>query len=430
MDHFNLPVTMPSTRTRTTGRLIGRCLIAIVAVLCVLVFDLSPRVPAARAPTAAQVQQARSVAQRTHRILAAANGHATLHADRDDLSSVTTLASSLGKPARFDSRFDAGTLVARASRPFGPIWINVEARVAAAPKGFPPVRLKIGDLPLGTWLSGVAVKGARIVLRWRGASLPPLDDLVRSVTIASGSVSAEVHFPLGSGFAKELTRLRDTPVDARLTAALYCRLILLDGKDPTTDLAVVVRRAFMPVNSTLSATEQNRAALVAIAMYAVSPESGRLAGDATERVANCLSVPTAPLLAGRVDLAKHWALSAALTASLGDDIGTAMGEWKELADSRAGGSGFSFVDLAADRAGIAVARRATDATTADAIAARLRKAVTEDLLPIRALALSEGLSDRQFIGKYRAIDNARFSAAKSRIDRVISDTIGRSDQVR
>ena len=404
MDHFNLPVTMPSTRTRTTGRLIGRCLIAIVAILCVLVFDLSPRVPAPRAPTAAQVQQARSVAQRTHRILAAVNGHATLHADRDDLSSVTTLASSLGKPARFDSRFDAGTLVARASRPFGPIWINVEARVAAAPKGFPPVRLKIGDLPLGTWLSGVAVKGARIVLRWRGASLPPLDDLVRSVTIASGSVSAEVHFPLGSGFAKELTRLRDTPVDARLTAALYCRLILLDGKDPTTDLAVVVRRAFMPVNSTLSATEQNRAALVAIAMYAVSPESGRLAGDATERVANCLSVPTAPLLAGRVDLAKHWALSAALTASL--------------------------VDLAADRAGIAVARRATDATTADAIAARLRKAVTEDLLPIRALALSEGLSDRQFIGKYRAIDNARFSAAKSRIDRVISDTIGRSDQVR
>ena len=132
-----------------------------------------------------------------------------------------------------------------------------------------------------------------------------------------------------------------------------------------------------------------------------------------------------PLLAGRADLAKHWSLSAALAVSLGDDVGTAMGEWKELSDSRPGGSGFSFVDLAADRSGLTVAARASDPATAATVVARLRVATDEELLPVRALALSEGLSERDFISIYRAIDSAQFAAAKDRIDRVIAQTVGR-----
>src|SRR5574343_2046502 len=55
-------------------------------------------------------------------------------------------------------------------------------------------------------------------------------------------------------------------------------------------------------------------------------------------------------LAGRHDLAQHFAVSATLAAWAGEPIADAIGLYKELADARHG-SGFSFADLAADRAG-------------------------------------------------------------------------------
>lgn len=59
-----------------------------------------------------------------------------------------------------------------------------------------------------------------------------------------------------------------------------------------------------------------------------------------------------PTTRGRVDLTQHFIYSAILQ-QLGDlEIALAIGEAKELLDSLAGGSGFSFSDLAADKAGL------------------------------------------------------------------------------
>lgn len=60
--------------------------------------------------------------------------------------------------------------------------------------------------------------------------------------------------------------------------------------------------------------------------------------------------PVVPTLLGRVDTAQHFVISAALAAWAGEPIADAIGLYKELADARHG-SGFSFADLAADRAG-------------------------------------------------------------------------------
>lgn len=63
-----------------------------------------------------------------------------------------------------------------------------------------------------------------------------------------------------------------------------------------------------------------------------------------------------PLLRGREDLTKHFIYSAALQ-QLGDvDIGLSIGEAKELLDSISGGSGLSFADIAADKAGLQFAQ--------------------------------------------------------------------------
>jgi uncharacterized protein YfiM (DUF2279 family) len=55
-------------------------------------------------------------------------------------------------------------------------------------------------------------------------------------------------------------------------------------------------------------------------------------------------------LRGRYDSAQHFAVSAALAAWAGEPMADAIGVYKELDDARHG-SGFSFADLAADRAG-------------------------------------------------------------------------------
>lgn len=60
--------------------------------------------------------------------------------------------------------------------------------------------------------------------------------------------------------------------------------------------------------------------------------------------------PVAMMLAGRNDSAQHFVVSATLAAWAGEPVADAIGVYKELADSQHG-SGFSFADLAADRAG-------------------------------------------------------------------------------
>lgn len=62
--------------------------------------------------------------------------------------------------------------------------------------------------------------------------------------------------------------------------------------------------------------------------------------------------PVLPTLHGRHDSAQHFVISAALAAWAGEPIADAIGVYKELVDARHG-SGFSFADLAADRAGTA-----------------------------------------------------------------------------
>ena len=58
-----------------------------------------------------------------------------------------------------------------------------------------------------------------------------------------------------------------------------------------------------------------------------------------------------PTLLGRRDLAQHFFVSGYLTATMGAEAANAAGVAKELVDANTT-SGFSFADLAADRAGV------------------------------------------------------------------------------
>jgi hypothetical protein len=102
----------------------------------------------------------------------------------------------------------------------------------------------------------------------------------------------------------------------------------------------------------------------------------------------------------RRDLSQHFWVSAALAVLSDDAQSMTVGITKEMMDS-AGGSGFSFVDLTADRAGTLFAVAATrNAESARSMQVRIRNGVViEDFVP-NPLDLPEGIDNDDFQREY------------------------------
>jgi hypothetical protein len=118
----------------------------------------------------------------------------------------------------------------------------------------------------------------------------------------------------------------------------------------------------------------------------------------------------------RSDLAQHFIGSAALTASVNDQVAKVVGEEKELSDAH-GGSGFSFVDLAADKAGT---RFGEVATSSPESARKLQLAMTKikdytDFMP-DPRDLPEKMNEADFKRRYGAIDSAAYQELSKKID--------------
>ena len=92
---------------------------------------------------------------------------------------------------------------------------------------------------------------------------------------------------------------------------------------------------------------EHRAAIIVMAFYVNGKGLGAIIPAARQWPT---PLPLGVTLADRGDLAQHFTISAALAATAGSPLADAVGLYKELDDSRSG-SGFSFSDLAADRAG-------------------------------------------------------------------------------
>lgn len=124
-----------------------------------------------------------------------------------------------------------------------------------------------------------------------------------------------------------------------------------------------------------------------------------------------LKVLGSPTMFGRHDLAQHFSVSAFITAELGSTVADAAGVAKELMDVQ-GGGGFSFVDLAADKAGGMFAERVT---SGDFPLDQLAKEFTvRDYMP-PIEGLPEGISAQSFGEEYGGDSGERFGAMVAEI---------------
>lgn len=126
----------------------------------------------------------------------------------------------------------------------------------------------------------------------------------------------------------------------------------------------------------------------------------------------------------RSDWTKHFCVSAALTLLSDDIVSDAAGLFKEELDADIGGSGFSFADLLADRAGTTFAGRATHDETAarkmqDRIAGGFR---VEEFFP-PAADLPEGIPDAELLSQYGGVGGQAYLRLIEEIERRIATCV-------
>ena len=128
-----------------------------------------------------------------------------------------------------------------------------------------------------------------------------------------------------------------------------------------------------------------------------------------------LAVLGNPTMRGRRDLAKHFVVSSALAVLVSPQVAESLGILKEISDSH-GGTGFSFVDLSADLAGVTFA---THVSRSKIPLARLANSFSvEDFVPEKG-DVREGISWEAFQAAYGSTEDERFQRQQAAIRRRI-----------
>lgn len=241
------------------------------------------------------------------------------------------------------AQIGAGRLALRASIPVPGVHRFLNARLDLAQDGdtLVPVGLRLGDLPVPGALSGDLVALA--------LSLSPY-----SKGFAAARKILDSAQLVDQGLALRFT-WRGADVDQAMAGGVGrgSENAVIDayrahlGQVKSRDFAVLMGEAFALAKQRSSDHDpvaENRAALTALAETALGSRLLSRRG-----LINPSRRPGA-LLMGRDDFPQHFALSAFIAATGGEGLSDLAGVYKEIKDSQ-GGSGFSFNDIAADRAG-------------------------------------------------------------------------------
>ena len=171
-----------------------------------------------------------------------------------------------------------------------------------------------------------------------------------------------------------------------------------------------------------TAIDENRIVISAINDYVNKQETKKLLST-PEAAPAATGQQYSAFLYKRIDLAQHFIGSAALTASVNKQAAQIAGEEKELSDAQQGGSGFSFIDLAADKAGT---RFGEMATSSPENARKMQKAMSgikdySDFMP-DPRDLPEHMNEADFKRRFESVNSPVYQEVSKQIDARISAT--------
>ena len=299
-------------------------------------------------------------------------------------------------------------------------WLNIDARLQQG-NALPDItRLRVGSLPVPAWCAEPLL-GWLLASRGFGVDTALARDVVRRVDIHPGRIV--VFYAWQDDTSARVLATLVPPADQLRLRAYSDRLVELVATEPpggTVSLSRLLPPMFERARQRTAeggdAAQENRAAILALAFYANQRGLSAIVPAARTWPR---PQPLTVTLANRTDTPLHFLISAAIAAEAGTPLADAVGLYKEVADSRAG-SGFSFNDLAADRAGT----RFGDMAVRDPERAQARlsaKLHEPDLLP-DVSDLPEALSAAEFTRRYGAVGAPAYQ-------RVLADIEARLDRV-
>lgn len=165
------------------------------------------------------------------------------------------------------------------------------------------------------------------------------------------------------------------------------------------------------------ALAENRAAILVVAFHVLGVSLKRILPEAANWPR---AAPQNITLDGRDDFAKHFMASAAIAAYADTMLSDAIGLYKEIEDSLHG-SGFSFNDIAADRAGTKFGEKAV---ISEASALQLQHRVVSglkdaDLMPLWS-DLPEFMSAMEFKQRFGGIDTPAYQGMMQKIEQRVA----------
>ncbi len=274
--------------------------------------------------------------------------------------------------------------------------------------------LQIGRLPIPGWFANAAFKLA-INAFYDKAGQKLGTDLIRRVDVTNRNMSITYQW---DSDITDVVRTNLVSAEDQDRLKLYNQQlvdVMSTGSGPVK-MVDILRSLFQLAeerSTSGNAAMENRAAIIVLAAYVGGHGLRRLAPQAD-------SWPQAPKrdvrLQGRQDFAQHFMISASLSMAGGNIFSDAVGLLKEIDDSR-GGTGFSFNDLCADKAGTRFGERATAYSRASEIQTRVARSLVEsDIMP-RTDDLPEHMSESEFKQRFGGVDSPRYNKMISEIDR-------------
>ena len=408
------------------------------AALILVALEKEPRVPAQPPADSITVADAKTFVKRIKiQFESAGEDGTTLAVTELELDQLSQLGAHTFKWLRTNVDIDGATINTAASiqLPQNPLgrYLNLGAHIQQSDEGMVVDRLSMGSMSVpGGWLLSLSARLADVLLRDKNASL--LLSGISGIAVAGDTVLISLSPP--PNVKAHLKQAVRTLQKLRLPAGEQERVVhyydvlseqgaLHDGRNQSLAAYLQPLMADAAKRSIgASAIAENRAAIWALILYFSDGGFEMLIGKVVSSERDLVRSPSDVTLAGRRDLMAHFLSSAAVTLATEQGISIAAGEFKELLDSGNGGSGFSFVDVAADRAGVEFA---TLATASEAQARQLQQELGVSNSEVSffpdTTGLPEGLSGEQFRQLYGDVESERYLQALANIDRRIAQLL-------
>lgn len=393
-----------------------------------------PLVTSTAAANSDNAQKIKDLVQRYQDGAARGNATEKLSVTEEDLESLLAFATRGLPRSRADANIDAKGMRARMTLelPENPLgrFLNISFGLLPSQQGLVLSHVSIGKINLPPNLLLPIIRRGLDATLGEGSG----DTILNTVSSVefSGRVMALTYSPDTSRSEELIKKIAESEQlrldDPERVQIYYTRL---------QEIAKQREGGYLPFTQYLSpvfqlaadrsrqpdgdAVSENKSAILALALYFGDPRMRGLFGRSTKKYFSGSRLGAHNVsIKKRHDLVQHYLTSAGLQIAAGVNVANAIGEYKEIADTLRGGSGFSFSDIAADRAGVVLAEIASDESSAQRLQNVLAGAVSEDAYFPDISGLPDNMTQSEFEARFVDVENEKYLAVMADIERRIA----------